>query len=132
MHLTHHELAAEGLAGLLEQPSPLAATIYSLYSCPPAADVRRRCVIVREGRDWSARGELREERAASLADACDFLWQVLHQDGRRIGQLITDREPQPGDYVLLVTATGYRVAGPATLVNLADQQVGAGAAPVAL
>lgn len=113
MQLQFKDIAAEGLADELSPPDYLADSIYDLYRCP--RDERRadrRFVVLEDEGSWRHVAAHRQVLDLDEEDACALLWNVLSEDGQRVGEVIYSDRAREGDYVLHKARDGYQVATP--------------------
>jgi hypothetical protein len=113
MQLAYQELVEEGLIGRLSALDALGPTIYSLYESPaPAPLPLFRIVILSERFNGGSKLE-GEVCSLEFEEACAFIWQTLYSNGRRLGEVVCDCEPESTDYVLWMEGDSLRLVRPA-------------------
>lgn len=112
MELAMREIVEEGLQGLLRAPDPFAQAVYRLYRCPAlTAPDGPRVVVVSRVRDWKQLDAGRRAISSELEseEAAGLLWSLLHSGGWRLGEVVYDAVPEPGDHAFYRQPGGYRV-----------------------
>jgi hypothetical protein len=115
MQLTLSDLAEVGFDLTLPPLDRLCDSIFRVYQHPVAHLQQMRRVVVLTERLWSPHIEMLRGSPGvhmSTDETCQLLWNLLLEDGRRIGTVAYDCLPESADYVLQQDEEGYRLAVP--------------------
>ncbi len=106
MQLSMQEIADERLPMPFAAPDPFQVAIYDLYRLPLGTPVNRVVVISEQA---TPNGFFDDAEALEPEDASELLWQLLHKDGTRVGDVVYDQIPEPGDFILRRCPQGFIV-----------------------